>query len=198
MNTSISLGLLSFFLCLLLVTPGVLAQNQLYTDLHRVDVLDLFISERYLTCSTELFVVAEIKNTGTEPEYVHVELSSPSLRVHAFSPITQLDPNTIDSITMPLTLEEEPEGLHEFEVLVYYHNEIKRSFKTFTFEGCAEVHDIETQSDILVQTGSTPSPRPSLSLSGQMLFVMIMVLVVFLLAVAYLLKLFFQKVTGGK
>lgn len=182
--------------CVLFTLP-VVGADGLFTDVHRIDVLDLFISEKYLSCTTTLVAVVEIRNSGQESESAHVELSSQDLGVREFSPLVLLAPRQIQSLSLPFTLREEPKGSKEFEVIVYFGNEVKRSFKSFTFLGCPEEVPL-VSSPLTPPSSSLPPTASSLTLSSvsaHLLFSLVLGLLLFFLAVIYLLKLYIRKNT---
>ncbi len=90
-------------------------------------------------------------------------------------------------------MQQEPEGTYEFEVIVYFSNEIKRSFKSFTFTGCPEPPQPQPLLDL---ASHTPKPQENKQLlSAQTIYIIIMLIIIFLLALIYLFKLFLEKST---
>ncbi len=181
----------------LLVLPGVSAGKSLIPDVHRIDILNLFISETSLTCNKNIYTVIEYKNAGTDNELVHLELVNEQLGINEFTPVAMLQPNRLGSITIPIALEQEPEGEVEFEVLAYFNNEIRRYFKSFTFAGCPEAPNPTSMPDatLLAQTSQEAKNQPQ-GWSTQTWFVTLMVIIIFILVIIYILKLYIERIRG--
>ena len=175
-----------------IITP---VTAQAITELHDISILNVFISEKYLECKKDLYASIEMKNEGIENEYVHVELSNVELGIDEFAPIIMIQPKKLGSVTIPLTLEEEPEGAYEFEVLVYFNNEVKRYFKTFAFQGCPETP--LPPPTTLNLASESQSQKTSQQPSAHTWYLIGMVILIFILSMIYLLKLYIEKRRSG-
>ncbi len=190
--------LLTIALILAFSLPLANAGKSLVSDEHKINILNLFISDNYLECNKNLNAVIEFKNAGTENEYVHMELVNEKLGIDEFAPIVLVKPNGIASVTIPATLESEPKGEHEFEVFAYYSNEIKPYFKSFTFKGCQEPAKDDMQPDdaIIAQSGLEGRETAVKGLNLQTWYIILMVALIFVLVLVYLLKLYIQNITN--
>lgn len=179
--------------------PQVVSQN---LDIHDVEVANIFLSERYLSCQKNLYFIVELRNSGTESEAVHAELFSPSMGMREFSPVFAIQSDESASLTIPVSLEVEPEGEHEVEVAVYFNNEINQGLAHFNFEGCKEEKQeiqLDTSMPQVQQSYSFNDAKASIGdWSAQLVFVVIMVAVIFFLVLIYLLKILFQKITRNR
>jgi hypothetical protein len=160
-------------------------------EIHDVSILNVFISEKYLECKKDAFVSIQLKNEGIENEYVHVEISNQELGIDEFAPIIMVQPNGLESISIPIIFPEEPEGSHEFEVLAYFNNEVKRYFKSFDFKGCPEA-PTQPKSINLASDYASPKVKEE-GISAHTWYLVGMVVLIFILAIIYLLKIYIEK-----
>ena len=192
----------SIFLMIALILafylPSAYAGKSLVSDEHKINILNLFISDNYLECNKNLNAVIEFKNSGTENEYVHMELMNERLGIDEFAPIVLVKPNGIASVTIPVALESEPKGEYELEVLAYFNNEIKPYFKSFMFKGCQEAAKDGMYPDDAIMTQSSLQSKETApkGLNSQAWYIIIMVALIFVLVLTYLLKLYVQNITN--
>ena len=192
--------ILAMALIVILMVPSILAGNSSFTDMHQINIVNLFISDASLKCNKNLYAAIEFKNAGTENEYVHMELVNEKLGIDEFAPIVMIQPNKHDSVTIPVTLKQEPEGNVEFEVLAYFNNEIRRYFQSFTFKGCPDAPKTDSAVDpaLFTQSSSESKEKALQGLSMHTWYVIIMIILIFLLVLIYVLKLYIQSITQKK
>lgn len=180
----------------LLIFPLTLAGESLSSEIHQIDFLNVFIGDSSLTCNQHINVVVELRNSGTENEAVQLEIIQPELSLDEVAPIFGIQPQRLGSLTFPLTLDHEPEaGDYEFELIAYFHNEIRRHFASFTFKGCPEQPKMTGMTDttLMVQSGLEPV-KTLQGWSSQTLFLIVMVVILFVLVLVYLLKLYIENI----
>ena len=179
----------------LLLFPSVLAGESLSSEVHQIELLNVFIGDSSLTCNPHVNVVVELRNSGTENEAVQLELIQSELGIDEVAPIFGIQPQRLESITFPLLLSQEPEaGDYEFEIIASFHNEIRRHFASFTFKGCPEQPKMTGMTDtaLMVQSGLEPV-KTLQGWSNQTWFLIIMTIILFILVLVYLLKLYIEN-----
>ncbi len=171
-------------------------------ELHKVEVVNAFISDQYLTCSRQAYLVIELKNAGELNEVVHMQVLNEALGVNEFSPLFAIDAQEFASTTIPLMFAKEPTGKYTIEIALYFQNKVTQTLKEFTFKGCPSLpsplgkQGVQEEKQSSEEKEEQKEPGIDPELGGQLVFMGGMVVVILILLMIYLFKVYIERTEG--
>lgn len=162
---------------------------------HKVEVKDIFVPPRYLTCQKEIPVMVEVRNTGNHNENVFLELRNDRYDSSEVMQLVDLKKERVEIVAFTVTLLEIPQGDVEFEAVASYAKRTSRFFQTFTFS-CEEkepVTIIQGTPGMSAQEQKIPAKEYYYTLSALTIATFALVILIVTLAIVYIVKTYVEK-----